>query len=293
MATSSGEAVPGPKTMRLRYAGTCRACGTALAAGTTAVYDRSTRSVTCVRCPAPAPPPTAPSDAPREPAPLPPAQVVPGAAGSSAWREYERRSAAREKRVRDAHPHIGGFLLAISEEPQSTTAWARGAKGEEMLGRGLDSLTDKGVRMLHDRRIPRTRANIDHIAVTPSGVYVIDAKRYAGRPRLLSQGGIIRPRTTRLVVGSRDGTKLVEGVHKQVALVTAALATTGHDDLAVHGMLCFIDADWPLIGGSFEIDGVSVLWPRRAYERLTSDGPLTPAVVDEVHRALARAFPVA
>ncbi|NTW42013.1 MAG: NERD domain-containing protein, partial [Cellulomonadaceae bacterium] len=60
MATSSGDAVPGPKTMRLRYAGTCRACGAALAAGTTGVYDRSTKSVTCVQCPAPGPLETAP-----------------------------------------------------------------------------------------------------------------------------------------------------------------------------------------------------------------------------------------
>ncbi|NTW38511.1 MAG: NERD domain-containing protein [Cellulomonadaceae bacterium] len=279
--------------MRLRYAGTCRACGAALAAGTTGVYDRSTKSVTCVQCPAPGPLETAPPAAAGESAPPPPAEVAAGAAGSSARREYERRSAAREKRVRDKHPRIGGFLLAISEEPQSTTAWARGAKGEEMLGRGLDSLADKGVRLLHDRRIPRTRANIDHVAVTPSGVYVIDAKRYAGRPTLRVEGGLIRPRTSRLVIGSRDGTKLVEGMHKQVGLVLDALAAAGVDDVPVHGMLCFVDADWPLIGGSFQIDGVSVLWPRKAYERLTSSGPLIPAVVDELHRGLAKAFPVA
>ena len=126
-------------------------------------------------------------------------------------------------------------MLAVSEQPQSTTAWARGAKGEEQLGRGLDSLADKGVRMLHDRRIPRTRANIDHIAVAPSGVYVIDAKRYAGRPTLQVEGGIIRPRTSRLVIGSRDGTKLVEGVHKQVGLVRDALAAAGHDDIPAAG----------------------------------------------------------
>ena len=35
--------------------------------------------------------------------------------------------------------------------------------------------------MLHDRRIPGTRANIDHIAVASSAVWVIDAKRYNGK----------------------------------------------------------------------------------------------------------------
>ncbi len=35
--------------------------------------------------------------------------------------------------------------------------------------------------MLHDRRIPGSRANIDHIAIATSGVWVIDAKRYKGK----------------------------------------------------------------------------------------------------------------
>lgn len=34
------------KVMRLRYAGTCRECGSELAAGTSAVYDRSAESST-------------------------------------------------------------------------------------------------------------------------------------------------------------------------------------------------------------------------------------------------------
>ena len=58
-------------------------------------------------------------------------------------------------------------------------------------------------------------------------------------------------------------------------------------------MLCFVDADWPLFGGSFVIDGVDVLSPRKAGEKLTSPGSTTPRSVDEIHRALAAAFPVA
>jgi len=188
---------------------------------------------------------------------------------------------------------LGGLILAVSDEPQSTTAWARGAKGEELLGQRLDGLAVQGVRVLHDRRIPRTKANIDHIAVGPTGVWVIDAKRYNGRPTLRVEGGIIRPRTTRLMVGSRDCTKLVEGVHKQVGLVTAALAAAGHEGIRVHGELCFVQADWPLIGGAFQIDGVDVLWPKKLAELLTAPGSLAPAAVEAVFRALAAAFPVA
>src|SRR5690606_29915685 len=85
---------------------------------------------------------------------------------------------------------------------------------------------------------------IDHLAVTPSGIYVIDAKRYRGRPSLKLEGGILRPRTATLLVGSRDCTKLVDGVLKQVDVVRGVLG----DDVPVVGVLCFIEADWPLIG---------------------------------------------
>jgi hypothetical protein len=38
------------RTMRLRYAGSCRSCTAALTAGTPARYDRVTRTVQCLAC---------------------------------------------------------------------------------------------------------------------------------------------------------------------------------------------------------------------------------------------------
>lgn len=55
-----------------------------------------------------------------------------------------------------------------------------GARGEERLGTRLATLAGPTVRLLHDRRIPGTRANTDHSVVCPSGVLVVDAKRYQG-----------------------------------------------------------------------------------------------------------------
>jgi hypothetical protein len=96
--------------------------------------------------------------------------------------------ATREARIRTAHPRIGGLVLALSDDPQSTTAWAVGAQGEELLAKRLDGLADQGVLTLHDPRIPGTRADIDHIAISGSGVYVIDAKRYKRRPACVWKG---------------------------------------------------------------------------------------------------------
>ncbi len=82
-------------------------------------------------------------------------------AGASAQREYERRKVKREERVRAKHPKIGGLILALSDDPQSTTAWASGARGEAALGARLDKHASETIAVMHDRRIPGTRANID------------------------------------------------------------------------------------------------------------------------------------
>jgi hypothetical protein len=180
-------------------------------------------------------------------------------------------------------------MLAVSEEQQSTTAWDIGALGEEKLGKGLDGLASDTLRLLHDRRLPRSKANIDHLAVTASGVYVIDAKKYQGRPHLKIEGGLFRPRVERLLVGSRDCTKLVDGVLKQVYVVRGLL----DDDVPVHGVLCFVEADWPLISGTFTTRGVQALWPKKLYRKLQAEGPFTAETVAEIHRNLAHALPAA
>jgi hypothetical protein len=296
--TPGGDAVAPVKVMRLRYAGTCAGCGAELESGTRAAYYKATRTVRCLACIQPdvtVPSGEAGAAPPMDSAPAPILDATEtGAAGASARREYERRSAKREARVREAHPRLGGLILAVTDEPHSTTAWASGARGEELLGARLADLTLKGVRLLHDRRIPGTRANIDHIAVGPTGVHVIDAKRYEGRrPSLRVEGGLLRPRVEKLLVGSRDCTRLVEGVHKQVGLVRSALDAATLTDVPVHGALCFIEADWPLIGGSFVIADVAVVWPKKLAERLVAPGALSEAEVETIHRALARAFPTA
>jgi hypothetical protein len=125
--------------------------------------------------------------------------------------------------------------------------------------------------------------------VASTGVYVIDAKKYKGRPQLRIEGGILRPRVEKLLVGTRDCTKLVDGVLKQVDIVRGLVG----DDLPIHGVLCFIEAEWPLIGGSFTTRGVEVLWPKRLYPKLQSDGPLLTQTVAEVHQRLASSLPPA
>jgi hypothetical protein len=276
--------VPDEKLMRLRYAGTCRACGVALPAKGDAIYEKSTKTVRCVAC---VPTPSGPEEAQFSERDGDPVEVDRGVPGGSARREFERRRVARDQRVRTKHPRLGGLILALGDEPQSTTAWDTGAIGEERLGARLNEHASDSLRVLHDRRIPGSRANIDHIVVARSGIYVVDAKRYKGRPTLKVEGGVLRPRVERLLVGRRDCTKVVDGVLKQVEVVRDVVG----DAEAVHGVLCFIEADWPLIGGAFTTRGVDVLWPKKLYPKLQTDGPLSIEGVESLYRMLAAALP--
>lgn len=274
--------------MRLRYAGTCRICGTALPAKTEAIYERVDKTVRCIthdKLEAGS------TEASGETAPARPPldRLDAGTPGASARREFERRSAKREQRIRAQHPKLGGLIHALTDDPQSTKAWDVGALGEERLGHRLNELASEMLRVLHDRRVPGTRANIDHLAVTPTGVYVIDAKKYRGRPQLKVEGGLLRPRVERVLVGSRDCTRLVDGVIRQVEVVREHL----DDRVPVHGMLCFVDADWPVIGGSFTTRNVEALWPKKLYPRLRADGPLSIDALATIHSTLAKTLPPA
>jgi len=73
---------------------------------------------------------------------------------------------------------LAGVAKFLSEDPQSTIAWRQGFEGERLLAEGLTKRVGDRAILLHDRRAPGTRENIDHIAVAASGVWVIEAKAH-------------------------------------------------------------------------------------------------------------------
>jgi hypothetical protein len=58
-------------------------------------------------------------------------------------------------------------------------------------------------------------------------------------------------------------------------------------------VLCFVEADWPLIGGSFTTRGLEALWPKKLYPKLRSDGPVDVDTIALLHSRLASALPPA
>lgn len=261
------------RLIALRYPATCHRCAADLPSGTRALWDRASRRVTCESCE-------------QREADQRPEHV----AGGSAQRIADRRRARHEQRLDNSRfPRLARALDRVTPEAQSTRAWADGAAGERHLGRGLDRLADSGVLVLHDRRIPRRRTNIDHLAVTPNGVWVIDAKNYNGTVERRDKGGWFTV-DERLYVAGRDRTKLVDSVHRQVTAVRDALGGT---DVPVRGVLCFVWSEWTLLARPFEIERVLVIWPRSLYKRLTAAGPLDLPQRQRLHERLAGALPPA
>lgn len=67
----------------------------------------------------------------------------------------------------------------------------KGNEGEMLVGERLDVLTSAGWRVLHDRRKSvRSPANLDHVVVGPSGVFVIDSKNWSGGLLRLDEQGM-------------------------------------------------------------------------------------------------------
>lgn len=257
---------------RVKYDGVCSRCGVALRAGELAVYDRPTRTIHCVTCP---------TSADREPE-----AIDAGVAGRSARHEHDRRAAKRETVVKERWGNrIGGVVLALTEEPQSTRAWAAGARGEEKLATALD-----GFSVLHDRRAPRTRGNIDHIVIAPAGVFVVDAKKYEGRIEIRNHGWFLRP-DERLHVGRRDCSALADNMGWQVAAIEGALQEGGVEPLPpITPVLCFVDGDWPLISPPDMFRGVRLEGTRSLRKRLAGD-VLDEAAIARLTRILAAALP--
>lgn len=284
---------------RVKYDGICSRCGLSLRRGEVAVYERATRSIRCVECPTSGPscrvaaPPVEPT---AESSAQPPAEAVAesvldsGTAGASARREHERRSAKRAAEVRDRWGNrLSSVVLALTDDPQSTRAWATGAQGEEQLAAALEGI--EGLRVLNDRRVPGTRGNIDHIVIASAGVFVVDAKRYEGRIEIRNKGWFLRLEY-RLYVGRRDCSRLAESLGWQVEAVTSALVSAGIDPLPpITPVLCFIDGDWPLFSAPDEFAGVRLEGPKSLRKFATATSTLDAGDIDALARILATALP--
>ena len=168
---------------------------------------------------------------------------------------------------------VAGRLLIT---PQHIRSWETGADGEEKTARALESLPASW-HVLHDRKIPRSVANIDHIVIGPPGVFVIESKDYAGD--LSVAGGEIR-------VAGRKRTAWLGEVAREAEAVNRALADAGFS-IETIAVLCVHRARLPFIRRS--IEGVEIRNGSDLVPYLTKrPATLESSVADEVAAALDR-----
>lgn len=300
------------KLLKIKRPGICVSCAVAMLVGTQAYWNSEHRTLKCVACrePTPSLPPQGgpnPEPVVRVPDTMPVGWLSanPDVAGHSAQKEFEKRAAkellkkqevvekdkAWRVEIRERRPLIGRLVAAVTPKPQigpmsqSTTAWEKGATGERRVAEILGVL--QGIEVLHDRLVPRKgAANIDHIAVAASGIFVIDAKMYNGTLEVRNKGTAFRT-DERLFVAGRDRTKLTNGVLGQVEVVRTVLGEEWAG-VPVYGVLCFIGCDWTKQKPKF-LNSVTVTWPKGLPEQVMKPGPhLTQA--DAIASVLRRAL---
>ena len=272
------------RLMPLRREDVCTACGADLSVGTRAWWDSVNRTVTCLPCEKASSQPPAPEALPQ---PDPPSTRDSGVAGGSAQQEYEKRHQRREQKIEAKWGRLSGVVKFLSDDPQSTKAWAKGSEGERKLAAHLVRTVGDRAVMLHDRRIPGSRANIDHLVVAASGIWIIDAKSYKGKVEQRDVGKWLKT-DKRLYVNRHDQTKLVGGLARQINAVLEAIEDA---DIRVSAALCFVDSEWGMFSKPFHQGGVLVTWPKKLSEAIAEPGPLSPTMVMNVADRLAAALP--
>lgn len=121
-----------------------------------------------------------------------PLSADPGTAGRSA----RRHGARLRPQVPTTAAPLGDLLGPVTPPPTpAATRWDQGAAGEELTARLLAPLTSLGWVVLHDRRIPGSPANLDHLLVGARTVWIVDTKAWRGRIKLLGDGRLWYGRT--------------------------------------------------------------------------------------------------
>jgi Nuclease-related domain len=157
-----------------------------------------------------------------------------------------------------------GWRLRFRPSEQART-WQRGAHGERRTARLLDRLHRDGFVVFHDLAVPGdTSANVDHLAIGPTGVFVIDSKQWSGS---VHQGadGLVWHNRYRL-------DRTLATVRWEAETVGRLLSTRIAALLCVHGAHVY--------GGGLEAQGVAIVPAHLLRGALGDDRVLSDAEVE-------------
>lgn len=208
-----------------------------------------------------------------------------------AWRRHRDHqtgagaSAARQARqLRTPLVRLATTLGIHTRAEQRAAQYTAGAAGERRTAQLLDPLRHEGWTILHDRALPGTRANVDHLAISPTGAVLMpDSKHWSARYPLTVRDG-------RLWHGEHDVTGRLRGLHHEQRTVSRVLGVPVTPIIAMHGA--------PLHGPSgqaateLEIDGVRIVPAQRLTTVMRATGHIPgQRLHDELAAHARRALP--
>lgn len=175
------------------------------------------------------------------------------AGNSAAAQAAALRAGARKGLWRRLLVFCGVRTKAMVRADAAAARWAHGAAGEAVTARLLAPLTAEGWHVLHDRALPKSRANLDTVLVTPcgTGLVVLDTKAWhRGRPTALIRG--------RVCCGSEDRHRQVEAVASYACRVAGVVGVP-----VAHVAPLLVVHNSPISGGHLQaqVEG----WPGPVY----------------------------
>jgi hypothetical protein len=176
-----------------------------------------------------------------------------------------------------------GLAVTTARRRALVTSWRQGAKGERQTARLLAKLDREGWKVLHDLAIPGSRANVDHLAIGPGGLWVIDSKLWGKRVHWDPRHGWMHGQAA---ITPELNTTRWEASEVEQALADTLNAAARHlpGGYGIDVQLTWCVHGEPLPGGKLIVDGETIVNPRRLLSLLrASRGPtLPPAAVEEI-----------
>ncbi len=171
-------------------------------------------------------------------------------------------------------------METLSADSRHEIRWARRAQSRDRARRLERLLAGSGVRLLNERRVPGARATVDHLAIGPQGVTIIDAVYETGRARVVDG---------RLLIDGEDRTVLVRNVMRQVEVIRLGLSAS--PSIPVSGAICWLEPDGLPRVRKLELGGVLIDGPRAIAEELRRPGPVPPRRARQIAGVLDRRLP--
>ncbi|MFB7677854.1 nuclease-related domain-containing protein [Kitasatospora purpeofusca] len=172
-----------------------------------------------------------------------------------------------------------GLVLVVGTtwllyRPTGPSSWAKGASGERRTAQLMRSLERDGWVALHDRAIPGSSANLDHLLVSPTGeVVYVDTKAWT------STRSTLRLQDGQLWYGRYPQTRALDTVAWEARQASRVLGVPVAAYVAVHGAA--------VPGGQLHLQGVTVLGAKVLVRSLRNRAPV-PGAVGVIPQQLAR-----